>query len=96
MTAVTAMGHAHPSQSPDLARAIGLGAPRLAAYHRSSRGMRLMRDFSSSAASRESSVGGRRGPGRAAHLRGQDLGATWLNWVPELCSELLKVPRWEN
>lgn len=35
---------------------MGLSLEPLAAYHRSSGGMRLIRDFSSSAASRESSV----------------------------------------
>lgn len=44
------------------AQGCGLSSPRLAAYHRSSGGMRLIWDLSSSAASMESSVGGGGGP----------------------------------
>ena len=70
-----------------------LSSPGLVAYHRSSEGMRLMRVFSSSAASRESSVGG--GGGRewiCLDLSKRDLEATWLTQKPWLCSDLLKVP----
>lgn len=53
-------GHTHPSSYfYHLAKGCGPWLPwSLAAYHRSSGGMRLMRVFSSSAASRESSVPG--------------------------------------
>lgn len=80
-------GHSHPSHCPTWP---GLqSSPGLAAYQRSSVGMRLIRDFSSSAASRESSGGEGEGPECVClDLSIWELGATWLNWMPELCSDV--------
>lgn len=69
-------GHTHPSHCSNW---VGL-QPELtqaSTYHRSSGGMRLMRDFSSSAVSMESSVGGGEGPEQVClDLSSQDFGAT--------------------